>query len=154
MALLLRAPRVDITAPRNDGVSPFLAALENGNDDVVRLMVREPRVDVNAMNTEHTTPLWYGAQNGHTISVQYLLASDHLVDTKVVSLFNDRNAADQARAMGKRVKRGADTEVDHRRKVTNGPLLASLIEEYEVNPVATRWKLRCLPILRGEIPST
>jgi len=123
-------------------------ASQIGRNEVVSLLLADPRIDPNKPWSDQGTPLWYASQNGHLVVVQHILASGKEIDTKRRSDVQNRTAAEQGRAMGGRTKRVNDTDEDHQRKKTNGPLCADLIDEYERDPVAARHRLRRLPGLR------
>jgi len=146
VSLLLADPRIDPNKPKNDGVTPFFKACQKGHNDVVSLLLADPRIDLNKPDHDHCTPLWMASQNGHLVIAQHLLASGKKIDTKMISTFNNKTAAEQGRRV---VPRGVgDTEENHTRKKTNGPLCADLIGEYERDPVAAGNRLRRLPELR------
>jgi len=71
------------------------------------------------------------SQQGRLVVVQHLLASEREIDTKMKSAYNNKTAAERARAMGARASKEADeTEEDFQRRKTNGPLCADLIDAY------------------------
>jgi len=146
--LLLADPRVDPSKPLKSQTTPFFIACENGHKEVVSLMLADPRIDPDKPMNNQTTPLWFASQNGHLVVAQHLLASAKEIDTKRRSHFKNRTAAEQGRAMGERTKGTNDTDEDHQRKKANGPFCASLIDEYEHDPVAVRHRLCRLPGLR------
>jgi len=148
VSLLLADPRIDPNKPNNDGVTPFFKACRKGHKEVVLLLLADPRIDPNQPISDQTTPLWHASQIGDRVLVQHLLASRKEIDTKMRSSFNNTTAAEQGRAMGTATKGADETEEVFQRSKTNGPLCASLIDEYERDPVAVRHRLRRQPGLR------
>jgi len=142
VSLLLADPRVDPDRQNDNATTPFLIACENGHKGVVSMLLADPRIDPNKPKGNQSTSLWFASQNGHLVVVQLLLASDREIHTRMRSTLNDRTAAEQGRAMDARTKRAVDTEEDHQRKKTYGPLCADLIDQYEGDPVAVRHRLR------------
>ena len=133
----------------NDGATPFFMTCQNGHKEVVSLLLADPRVHPNKPRNDQTTPLWSASQEGHLVVVQHLLASGREIDTRRRSTFNNKTAAQQARAMGERTTKIDDeTEEVFESRTTNGPLCADLIDVYEWNPVAVRHRLRRQPGLR------
>ena len=83
------------------------------------------------------------SQQGRLVVVQHLLASEREIDTKMKSAYNNKTAAERARAMGARAAKEADeTEEDFQRRKTNGPLCSDLIDAYEEDPAKVRSQLR------------
>jgi hypothetical protein len=80
--------------------------------------------------------------------VQVILASGRVIETKTKSHVSQLTAADMGRAVAKMAKENHETEEDHRRYTTNGPLIADLIDEYNLDPVGVRLRLRNLPGIR------
>ena len=119
--LLIDFPGIDLTKTNEKGASPFLIACEEGRDDIVNMLLQR-RVDVNGPNNNGATPIWMAAQNGHLGVVKALLACG--IDLEVNRKWtNDKTANEQARTMG------------HLN-------VALLIEDFIVNPVAVRKRLR------------
>ena len=148
VSYLLANPNIESERPTDDKVTPFFIACEQGHQDVVALLLDDPRVDVNHVDKDQTSPLWFASQNGHLPVARFLLASEREVGTKTRSNWKNRTAAEQGRAMGKRIKGPTDLDEDHQRKATFGPLIADLIAEYENSPEDTRQELRRLPGVR------
>jgi len=147
--MLLGDSRVDVRWPHLDGHEPFFKACSTGQKEIVSLLLADPRIDPNKPWTEQRTPLWQATQNGHLSALQHLLASHREIDTKMRHTFNNKTAAGQGRAMGRRTTKVEDeTEEVFRRRKTNGPLCADLVDEYERDPVAVRDRLRRQPGLR------
>ena len=143
VSLLLADPRIDPNKPKNTGVTPFSIACENGHKEVVSLLLADPKIDPNKPRNDQGTPLWFASQNGHVVIVQHLLASEREIDTKMKSAYNNKTAAERARAMGARATKPADeTEEVFQRSKTNGPLCADLIDAYEKDPAKVRSQLR------------
>jgi len=94
------------------------------------------------------------SQDGHLGIVQLILASGRDVDTKTKSiagpsLWNNKTAAEIARYQGVRIKGGGEPEEDFSRAKRNGPLIAALIDSFDLDPDATYQQLRELPELRN-----
>jgi len=146
ISLLLADPRIDPNRPKNNQITPFFVACQDGHKEVVSLLLADPRIDPNEPKSGQSTPLWIASQEGLLGVVQHLLASGREIDTRTRSNFNNKTAAEQGRRVVPR--KGGDTEEGYRRKKTNGPLCADLIDEYERDPVAAGNRLRRLPGLR------
>jgi len=146
VSLLLAYPGIDPDQPENEGVTPFLRACCDDSKELVSLLLADPRIDPNRPKNSGATPLWLASQEGRLGVVQHILASGRKIDTRTRSSFNKKTAAEQGRRV---VPRGVgDTEEDQKRKKTNGPLCADLIDEYERDPVAAGNRLRRLPGVR------
>ena len=98
VSMLLSDPRVDPMKPANEGSTPILVACQNGRKDAVILLLADPRIDPNKTGSHRATPLCYASQQGHLVVVQHLLASGKEIDTKIRSTWNNRRAAELARA--------------------------------------------------------
>jgi len=140
---LLAHPKIDPNLSNYEGTTPFLIACQNGLKEVISVMLADPRVDPNQPRNDQSTPLWYACQEGHLVAVQLLLASGRKIDTKMISTFNKKTAAEQGRVMGTRkTKPNDETEEVFQRRKTNGPKCADLVDEYEKNPDGVRTRLR------------
>jgi len=149
VSLLLADPRVDPNKPDVGDTTPFFMACRKGHKGVVSLMLAYPRIDPNKPTNDQTTPMWQASQEGHLVVVQLLLASGTEIDTRTRSTFNNKTAAEQARAIGGRtIKPEDETEEAFLRRQISGPLCADMIDESERDPVAVRNRLRCQPGLR------
>ena len=149
VSMLLADPRIDPNKPSNDGATPFFQACQNGHEQVVSLLLADPRVDPNEPKKDQRTPLWKTSEIGHYVVVRHLLASGRDIDTRRKYTFNNRTAAEQARAIGGRTLRPddeAEEEFQIRKKYC-APC-ADLIDEYERDPAAVRNRLRRQPGLR------
>jgi len=147
--MLLGDPRVDVRWPHRDGHDPFLMACQRGHKEVISQLLADQRIDPNKPVDDQSTPLWCASQDGHFSVVQHLLASNREIDTRTRCTFNNKTAAEQGRAMGRRTAKLVDeTEELFQERKTNGPLCADLIDEYERDPVAVRDRLRRQPGLR------
>ena len=146
--LLLADPRLDVNRALNDSLTSFAIACELGFVDVVALLLDDPRVDVNRPQKDVIGPLWFAAQNGHLEVARLLLASDRQVDTLKRSTWNRRTAAEQGRAVGLRNKGANDTEEVHHRKKTYGPVIADMIDAFDLDPAGERERLRRVPRTR------
>lgn len=109
---------------------------------MVSLLLGDPRTDPNKAQDANSTPLWYASQNGHISVVRVILASEREIDTGTKSSFGEKTAAEMARAVALMERETYETEEDHRRYTTNGPLIADLIDEYERDPEEVRHRLR------------
>jgi len=163
---LLRDPRVDPSKPDShgrtplrmacleghsrstEGVSPLYTVCEKAHIEALVLMLADPRVDPNKPKANQTSPLWFATQQGHLEVVRHLLASGKEVNTKLVSTFNSRTAAEQGRAMAIAHQDPDDSDEAYDQSKINGPRCADLIDEYDKDPEATRVRLRRLPGLR------
>jgi len=149
VSLLLADPRIGLNQPNDNEATPFFMACQNGHTEVVSLLLADPRVDPNKPRNKEATPLWFASQNGHLMAVQHLLASGKKIDTRRRSKFNDKTAAEHARAMAARTTKPAkETEDDFQIRKSNGPLCADLIDDYEREPVPVIYRLRRQPGLR------
>ncbi len=61
------------------------------------------------------------SQNGHLDVVQHILASGREIDTKMKSNWNNKTAAEQARAMSDELKQRYETVADPPRRKRNLP---------------------------------
>jgi len=148
VSLLLGDPRIDANHPSGTGATPISLACQQGHVELVPLLLADPRVQPNTGKRDQTTPLWFASQNGHLAVVQNLLASGREIDTRMVSLFNSKTAAEQGRLMTNAPKQRYENDADPPRRKINGPLCAALIDEYEGDPVAVRHRLRRQPGVR------
>jgi len=143
---LLAHPKIDPNLSGNEGATPILVACEKGHKEVVSVMLADPRVDPNRPKKTLSTPLWFACQNDHLVVVQLLLASGREIDTKMISTYNDRTAAEQGRAMEESDEEDDDDEDDEdeddRRGKIFGPKCADLIDEYEKDADGVRTRLR------------
>jgi len=149
VAMLLADRRVDVRKPPSDGASGFFVACQNGHVEVVTLLLTDPRTDVNAPRTDNSSPLWFATQNGHLDIVRLLLSVSPEVDTGRRSKFNQKTAAEQGRMQPRVVKSLDETDDDVKRRATNGPAIAILLDEYDRNPAILRESLRRLEGIRG-----
>jgi len=148
ISLLLADPRIDFNTPTNDGATPFFTACSFGHRGIVSAMLADPRIDHSKPKNNQSSPLWVACQHGHLVIVQHLLASKKEIDTRKRSNFNRNTAAEQGRQQPSVPKSLKETEEDFQRRKANGPLCADLIDEYELDPVAVRRRLRRQPGLR------
>ena len=142
---LLAHPKIDPNLRLNKGTTPLFLACQNGHKEVVSMMLADPRVDPNKPDDDQSTPLWMACQEGY-LAVVLLLASGREIDTKMISTYNDRTAAEQGRAMEESDEEDDDDEDDEdeddRRGKIFGPKCADLIDEYEKDADGVRTRLR------------
>jgi len=149
VSMLLGDPRIDINLAYHGDVSPFFMACQNGRVDVVALMVDDPRVNLNLPNRNRSSPLWMATQNGHLRTVQLILACGRDIETKMKSSFNDKTAAEVGRLVATLSKGVFEDDDDYLRCKTFGPVIADIVDSYELNPTQVRAQLRRLPGVRG-----
>jgi len=150
---LLTCTKLDVNKPDSEGFTPYYVACENGQKEVVSLLLADPRIDINKPENDQCTPLWVASQEGHLAVVQLILTSGREVDTQTESIagdedWNSKTAAEVARFQETRVISEDEEEEDHARKQQNGPLIAALLDSFDLDPVTTRQKLRELPEVR------
>jgi len=119
----------------------------------VSLLLADMRIDINTPNNYQCTPLWFASQNGHLPVVQLILASGMEVNTKTKSIagtasWSNKTAAEVGRFQEIRPKMARKSEEDSTRAKQNGPLIAALIDSFDLDPVHTRQQLREHPELR------
>jgi len=153
VSLLLKDLRVDVNFQQIEGNTPFNAACQAGHKDVVSLLLTDMRVDVDKPANHQCTPLWFASQNGHLPIIQVILVSGREVNTKAKTIagrspWHNKTAAEMARLQGTRVKLEDESEEAHTRKKQSGPLIADLLDSFDLDPSATRQQLRELPELR------
>ena len=139
---LLAHQKIDPNLAEVAGFTPINGACFEGHKEAVSVMLADPRVDPNKPRDDHITPLWFACQNGHLAVVQLLLASGRKIDTKMISTFNNKTAAQQGRWMAIALKQTYESDADPPRRKTNGPKCADLVDEYEKDPVGVRTRLR------------
>ena len=120
--LLLADPRVDPTRTDNDGRTPLHYACYNGRHEVVRLLLADPRVDPARADNSGRTPLHRACSTGHHEIVRLLLA-----DPRVDPTHTDNNGWSPL----------------HRARDNGHAEVVSLLQGYALDPVATRFRLRC-----------
>jgi len=153
VSLLLADSRIDVNKPRDTQASPFFMACQEDHKEVVSLLLNDPRIKINELNHTGTTPLWMASQNGHLGTVQLVLTSEREVDTKTKTIagsarWNNKTAAEIARLQGTRITFQNESEEEYTRKKRCCPLIASLIDSFDLDPATTRQYLRELPELR------
>jgi len=158
VSLLLADPRINVTISTIKATTPFNIACEKGYYEVVSLLVNHPQVDINKPNGQTITPLWFASQNGFLIIVQLILASERHVDTQTKTVaghaaWNNKTAAEHALFQETRTKDEGESEEEHQRMKQNGPLIAALLDSFDVDPVTTRQQLRELPGIRDSFIS-
>jgi len=158
VSLLLADMRLNPSKPSDTGATPFLIASHYNHKEVVSLLLADMRIDINTPNNYQCTPLWFASQNGHLSVVQLILASGREVDTKTKSItgedeWNNKTAAEVARVQGSRDICVDESVDEFTRRKQNGPLIAALIDSFDLDPVHTRQQLREHPELRDSFIS-
>jgi len=146
---LLKHPKVDVNKPQKNDSTPLYNACQKGHQDVVTLLLEDDRIDINKPESDQCTPLWFASQNGHLPVVQLILASGREVDTSTRSIggtaaWNDKTAAQVARRQGTREKFAGEAEEVYARMKRNGPLIADLLDSFDLDPATTRQQLKDL----------
>ncbi|KAL6796140.1 hypothetical protein GGI42DRAFT_95189 [Trichoderma sp. SZMC 28013] len=60
------------------GMTPLACAINNGDEDMCRLLLATRQVDINTKDINDYTPIWYAASNGDKAIVSLLLATKHV----------------------------------------------------------------------------
>jgi len=149
VSLLLADPRIDPTTMDNRGRSPLFMAAQNGHAEVVSLLLQDGRSPVNTIRTDSTSPLWFAVLNRRLPVVQLLLSTDVLLETRKTPVWAGKPMAQFARAESVRSRKMAETTEDWERSKAVSSQIATLLESYDVDAVATRTSMRCLPTIRG-----
>jgi len=153
VARLLRDPRVDVNLRDKWGESPFFVACWQNVDPVIRLLLADPRIDLDLPNHLGVWPLWVLAHQGHLSLLQLLLSSGREFDTlretpPTMALSGSKTPAGIARLQVTFELASFESPEDFTRCWRNCPLIADLLDEYHVAPVAVRGRLRRLPHIR------
>jgi len=144
---LLLLPDLDLNRGNRGRATPFSLACQEGHCEIVLWLLADPRTDLNIADLDDCVPLWFATQNGHLPVVQHLLASGRPVRTQVRSSFNNSVPAQQGRATCL-VGKTAETEAQFQRRITSGPVISDLLDEFEEDPEGVRLRLRRLPGIR------
>ena len=154
MAFLASDPSVDVNwiGPEK-GDTALHRACRFGHLQIVETLLKLAMVDVNAKNTNRLTPLWIASQIGHLTVVQLILASGREIDTQATALsgfapWREKTAAGIARFQGIRSLAQGESDRNYARRKRNCPLIAELIDSFDVDPATTHQQLRELPELR------
>jgi len=128
-------------------------ACQEGHQEVVLLLLADMRTEPNLQHSDQCTPLWIASQNGHLIVVQLVLVSEREITTTPKSIagaapWNGKTAAEMARFHATRLKDEGESEQDYTRMKQNGPLIADLLDSFDLDPATTRQRLRELPLFR------
>jgi ankyrin repeat protein len=147
VALLLKNDHVDVNESTNSGSTPFQIACESGHVAVVALLLADPRVDTNRPKNDGCTPLWFAAQNGHLTVAQHILASGRAIDTEKRSQesnasWSNKTASEAGRRQPLVSRYSDEKDESYQRRITNGPIIADLIDAYEQDPPTVREQLR------------
>ena len=153
VSLLLADIRVDVNKPTNFVCPPFNIACQEGHIEVVSLLLADSRIDVMKPNLNQASALFVASQNGQLSVVKLLLASGREVNTKLKTIVNpgtwsNKTAAEMARFQGTRGKEAGESDEDYSRRNRNGPLIATLLDSFDLDPATTSQQLRELPELR------
>ena len=149
VSAMMSDSRVDVALSQMEEASPFHLACQRGHLEVVQLLLEDPRVDINKPRRDDSTPIWFASQNGHLSVVQHILASGRGVDTLKKTTFNNTTPAEQARRMVLFARNQEGPDADHARTITQGSLIAALLDSYEKNLVEVTSQLRRSPGIRG-----
>ena len=158
VSLLLADIRVDVNKPTKDRATPFLMACQKGQKEVVSLLLADSRTDDKKPNRNQASPLFVASQNGQLSMVQLLLASGREVNTRIKTIVSPQNwsnktAAEMARFQGTRGKEAGESDEDYSRRNRNGPLIATLLDSFDLDPATTSQQLRELPEFRDSFIS-
>ena len=158
VSLLLADMRVDVNKPTNEGCTPFNMACQNGHKEVVSLLLADSRIDVKKPNRNQASPLFVASQKGRLSVVQLLLASGREVDTKLKTTVSPeawsyKTAAEMARFQGSRAKEAGESDEDYLKSKQNGPIIAALLDSFNLDPATTSQRLRELPEFRDSFIS-
>ena len=134
--------------PHIQGGFPFFVACQEGYREVVSLLLADLRIDPNKPRTDQSSPLWVASFEGYLSAVQRLLTSGWDMNTKMKCVDTNTAAAEQGRLMPSIPKSASETEEEYQLTVTDGPLCGDLIDDYDRDPVAARYRLRRQPGLR------
>ena len=153
VALLLRDWRVDVNMSNRMGATPFFMAAQEGHSEVVVQLLADDRVCINDAKNDGCTPLWFAAQEGRLLVAQLMLASGREIDTQTRSIegneaWNNKTAAEHARWQGVRTQFTNEPAEDYVRMKVNGPLIADILDAFNLDPLAVRQQLRELPEIR------
>jgi len=130
--LLLNDPRIDVAKPKNDGVTPFLAACrahENG-PETFRLLLADSRIDVNIPDNDGNFPIGALAESyGKYSLVEMILASGKKIDATIPRQGADKEAGALLASFNSDRKRVRDRlrNLPHNRKYFAGFLFAAVV---------------------------
>ena len=137
--LLLSHRRINVSKNTADEDTPLTAAIQAGQEEVTSLLLKDPRIDVNVCGRVGATPLCLAAHHGLLWAAQLILLHGRNVDTQKRSKsFRNRTASEIAHSgsvMGQLEK----SEGDMKGKI------AVWIDSFDIDPIATRQRLRELP---------
>jgi len=151
LLLLLQADHtIDTNKGVNDGRTPFSIACQHGRDEVVKLLLDDEGIDITLADVKQCSPVWFASDKGHLTVIQLILASGRMVDITSRSTdgwapWNNKTPQEIALLQMTESQQPEDTEKDYLRKVQNCPMIISLLDSFEADPVATRQQLRELP---------
>ncbi len=74
VAELCKDPKADVNQQDANGVSPLIAAIRKGHDNVASVLLEHQETDVDLRDAKDCTALWYAAQNNSVAAVRSLLA--------------------------------------------------------------------------------
>ena len=142
---LLNHPRIDVGLTTESGATPFLIACQQGHVDLVTLLLDDQRVDVECMAQDDTSPLWFASQNGHLGVVRHLLASGKEIKVSTRSAYARRTPAEQCRWAALQPIGANILGDDPIRRATNNPVIADLLDLYDLDPPGVTQALRRHP---------
>jgi len=149
VAMLLSDPRTKVNRRQQDMATAFFIACQLGHLDVVKLLLADPRTEVNIPMRYEISPLWIASQFGYLDIIQHILGSGRKLEVAKKSIWNNRTAAQHARAQAVLEKLDDETEKEYQQRIRNCPLIVELLESYQYDPKSTRDLLRCsVPALR------
>ena len=157
VAMLLEDPRVDVNQATETRVTPFFAACQSNSGNICLLMLADSRVDVRHASAFGATPLWIATFGGHTRIVQQLLASGRDVAIKRKTypgrdVHNRKTAAELAKLLSTKLQGDREGDEEFSRRKFNAPIICTLLEGFERDPVKSRQQLRNNMNVQGETP--
>jgi len=128
-------------------------ACQQGHNEVVSLLLADTRIDINTPERDQCSPLWMASQSGRFAVVQLILASGREIETQTKSIagsddWNYKTAAEIGRFQEIRLQDGNESEEEYFKCQRNDPIIADLLDSFDLDPTTTRQQLRELPELR------
>ena len=136
---LMRDPRVDIIKGKDDLATPFLITLEAGHTEIVETLLGDPRIDPNIVMRDGKSPLFMACQNGNLEAVMMLLSSPVEIQVDQQRQSDHRGPEQMATWAARQPKwHWENGDEDQKRRATNCPAIADLIQAYRRNPSKVR----------------